>query len=382
MAKRKKYPKLPNGFGSIKFLGKNRRNPYAVHPPVEKFTLDGIPITPKALCYVNDWMVGFAVLTAYKSGTYTKGMEVELSTIKADTDANTIAQAILADYSRSKTDNVQEQAETFSEIYEKFYDYKYNQDKSRTYSDSTKRSTCAAYKHCEDIHNKVFKDLRHTDLQSIIDNCPLKHASLEFIVTLYHQMFQYAIIYELVDKDYSAFVKINTPDDDEHGDPFTENDLKILWANRSDPVVAFILIMCYSGYRISAYKGLEVNIKKGYFKGGVKTAAGKNRVVPIHARIRNLVRLQIKKYGKLMPDNIDRFRIQMREKLRELNIQDHTPHDCRHTFSMLCEKYKVNDNDRKRMLGHSFGSDITNGIYGHRSLEDLRGEIGKIKVCY
>ena len=33
------------------------------------------------------------------------------------------------------------------------------------------------------------------------------------------------------------------------------------------------------------------------------------------------------------------------------------------------------------MLGHSFGSDITNRIYGHRTLEDLRVEIEKIKIC-
>lgn len=72
----------------------------------------------------------------------------------------------------------------------------------------------------------------------------------------------------------------------------------------------------------------------------------------------------------------------MYETLDALGIEKHTPHDCRHTFSMLCEKYGVNENDRKRMLGHSFGSDITNGIYGHRNLEELRNEIEKIEVCY
>ena len=30
---RKKYPRLPNGFGSIRNLGKGRRHHYAVHPP-------------------------------------------------------------------------------------------------------------------------------------------------------------------------------------------------------------------------------------------------------------------------------------------------------------------------------------------------------------
>ena len=32
------------------------------------------------------------------------------------------------------------------------------------------------------------------------------------------------------------------------------------------------------------------------------------------------------------------------------------------------------------MMGHSFGSDITNGVYCHRTLEELRTEIEKIKV--
>lgn len=52
MAKRKKYPKLPNSFGSIRYLGKGRRNCYAVHPPA---TLDatGKAIRPPAICYVD-----------------------------------------------------------------------------------------------------------------------------------------------------------------------------------------------------------------------------------------------------------------------------------------------------------------------------------------
>ena len=49
-------------------------------------------------------------------------------------------------------------------------------------------------------------------------------------------------------------------------------------------------------------------------------------------------------------------------------------------FDRLCEKYGVSDADRKRMMGHSFGADITNGVYGHRTLEELREQIEKIRV--
>ena len=83
--------------------------------------------------------------------------------------------------------------------------------------------------------------------------------------------------------------------------------------------------------------------------------------------------------GALLPDRIDIFRDKMYTQLATLGIEKHTPHDCRHTFSKLCEKYKVAENDRKRMLGHKIG-DITNDTYGHRTLEDLRNEIEKIEI--
>ena len=97
----KKYPKLPNGYGSIKYLGKGRHNPYAVHPPTTEFTVDGVPITPKALCYMDDWMMGFSVLTAYKAGTYYPGIEKTFTAAHVGSD-DSLIQKILADYNLTK----------------------------------------------------------------------------------------------------------------------------------------------------------------------------------------------------------------------------------------------------------------------------------------
>ena len=92
----------------------------------------------------------------------------------------------------------------------------------------------------------------------------------------------------------------------------------------------------------------------------------------------------MEKYGSLLPMSLTSFRKKyfdvILEELSLTGLPKHTPHDCRHTFSALCEKYSVRENDRKRMLGHSFGSDITNAKYGHRTLEELRREIEKIEV--
>lgn len=339
MAKRKKYPRLPNGYGSIKYLGKNRTNPYAVYPPVTEYRENGSAITPKALCYTNDWMKGFGILTLYKNGQYVPGQEPP--EFLASDSPDDVLQHIIADYNKAKREegNITPD-KTFKEVYVAFYDYKYVQDKSRTYSPQSKTSTRAAFKNCAALHDRIFKDLKHDDLQKVVDDCELKHASLELIVSLFHQMYAYADIYSLVDKDYSAHVKIKKEDDDEHGVPFTDDELEILWDHKDNDIVRFILIMCYSGYRIAAYKKMEVDLKDNYFFGGVKTKNSKNRMVPIHSAILPSVKTQLVK-GILLKMSVETFRAKMYETLAELGIEKHTPHDCRHTFSRICEKYKV-----------------------------------------
>ena len=191
-------------------------------------------------------------------------------------------------------------------------------------------------------------------------------------------MYKYALKYEIVEKDYSQFLYMPKEEDDEPGVPFSDDELKILWTHSADPVIQMILIMCYSGFRIAAYTNIEVNLTDRYFKGGVKTKAGKNRIVPIHSAIYDFVTNRADK--NMLHCTASLFRNKMSAALDQFGIERHTPHDCRHTFSMLCERYGVNENDRKRMLGHSFGTDITNAKYGHRTLEELRNEIEKIQI--
>jgi len=375
MAKRKKYPRLPSGFGQIRYLGKKRRNPYGVYPPA--ILIQGKYITPKALCYVDTWIKGLAVLTAYKSGTYISGVECKLD-IGNNTDD--IAQFLLANYNKLaniETHSKSEQLPTFSDVYKEFYFYKYEREGCRKYANSTKNSTRIAYQNCEALHNHIFADLKHDNLQGVIDKSKLGHAGLEHIIGLFHQIYEYAMAQDIVEKgmDYSSAVKINIEDNEEHGEPFSEKDLKVLWKNKDNELAEMILIMCYSGYRISAYKNMEVDLKKKYFDGGVKSK-GVTRQVPIHSAILPLVKKRLKRDGFLLKET-NYFRLDMYETLQVLGIEKHTPHDTRHTFSMLCEKYEVKENDRKRMLGHKF-KDVTNNVYGHRTVEDLRKEIEKI----
>lgn len=382
---RKKYPRLPSGFGTIRYLGSDRRNCYAVHPPA---TIDALGHVqrPPAICYTDDWIKGFTVLTAYKAGTYKPGMERELE-LAETSDADILVQRIIADYSTIK--GVEEKHPeikelSFAEVYEKFYRWKYEENKTRTLSVASQNATVCAYKNCKSLHDLPFKSLKHEDLQKVVDSCPLGFSSVKMIVTLFKQMYKYALMYEICTENKALYVTVNRPDNTVNGRAFSEQELKTLWMQKDNEDIQMVLIMCYSGFRISAYRSLEVNLKSRYFKGGIKTAAGKNRIVPIHSAIYPFVEKRLKKYGSLMPITPDCYRQKtFNPLLKELGIvgnPPHTPHDCRHTFSALCEKYGVRENDRKRMIGHTFGNDITNGVYGHRSLDDLRTEIEKIKI--
>ena len=53
---------------------------------------------------------------------------------------------------------------------------------------------------------------------------------------------------------------------------------------------------------------------------------------------------------------------------------------CPYLVPQQFQSYGVREADRKRMLGHSFEDDITNGVYGHRTLEELREQIEKIRI--
>ena len=381
MPKRKRHPKLPSGWGSIKYLGKGRRNCYAVHPPATECRENGSYIQPKALCYVDDWYVGFAMLNAWHNGKYTPGDEKQYKAYQPTNPEalDELCSKILNDHQAFANEHGTEHLPTFTEVYEQFYEYKFRDNAPVKLSESSRSSIKAAYGNCGQIHQRVFSELKLDDLQAVLDGCTLKKASLELIVTLFRQMYKYAMPRELCEKDYSAYLRLPDAEDDEHGVPFTDDELKKIWKAKDDTTARQILIMCYSGFRIKAYGSAEVNTEEWYFKGGIKTKAGKGRIVPIHSAIQNLVT------GSIPCDDIfkgkgSQFREKMYKFLDSIGIEKHTPHDCRHTFSALCEKYDVNENDRKRMLGHSFGKDITNSVYGHRTLEELRTEIEKIQV--
>lgn len=375
MPKKKKYPRLPNGFGSIRYLGKGRSLPYAVHPPATERTETGSYILPKAICYVPDWYTGFGVLSAYHAGTYTPGLELKIAGEVTESSANLdqfcrrLLQAHSA-YVGSST------APTFAEVYEQFIDWKFGNHAAKDLAKSTKGGYEHGFKLLSSVHNKPLDIITLDELQAIVNNCDKTMSTRKNILQTAKNVYKYALPRHLCPEDTAAALILPSGNECEKGVPFSDDDLKTFWKHVDDPDVEILLIMCHAGYRINAWRTIQIDMDALTFTGGNKTTAGKNLVTPIHKDIISLVQRRIGRDGELI-GNVRIFRENMTATCNRYGMERHTPHDTKHTFSRLCEKYGVRENDRKRMLGHTIGN-ISSDVYGHRDIEDLRNEINKI----
>lgn len=341
--------KLPNGYGCIKKLSGNRSHPYAAYPTTAGTLLGSHAKSPAAIGYFRDWHAAYAALTEYQRIPFDP---------------------------RSRN-------YSFREVYELFYRSKFKNPR-KTLSLSSRQAYESAFKNCTPLHNLRFLDVRKQEMQEVLDNCSLGYSSVCNLKKLFGQMYRYAMENDIVEKNYAQFVTNDHEDDNEKGEPFSDEELSVLWNNQKDPTVQMILLMIYSGYRIKAFETIEINLEEEYLKGGVKTSAGKGRIVPIHPAVLP--------FAKLFRKNFPNFRVANFRKtffyptLERLGIsvtangKKHTPHDCRHTFSWLCDKYRIDEFSKHLLMGHSPGKDIEKSVYGHRTLDELRDEIHKIKL--
>lgn len=219
-------------------------------------------------------------------------------------------------------------------------------------------------------------------------------------------MFDYAIEYELIDKNYARAFKLSKEDvkeiniTDKKHISFTEDELQTLWSNVSSmEYVDVILIQCYSGWRpqeLGLIKLSDVNLEDRFIIGGMKTDAGKERVVPIHSKILPLVEKKyeeaknlnseylINNLGKIKKTSgtkltYESYKHQFCKIISKLNINPkHRPHDGRKTFATLAKKYGLDEYAIKYIVGHTI-NDITEKVYTDRDPSWLKEEIEKIK---
>lgn len=342
-----KHMRLPNGFGQIsKIQNKKLRNPYRAMVTVGK-TQTGRPICKllKPRAYFKTYNDAYAALLAYNRNPY----DVTQTT-------------------------------TFKQVFDKWFDT-YQKNKSK----SAIRAVNTEIKCCEDILNMDLRQIRPSHIRSCMDKTesPKFKKGIRFIFQEVLSLgMEMGAVENNVARDYAPKISQEGKKIVSDHTAFTESELTELWNNQSDPISRAILIQCYTGFRPDELCNItkeNIYFEQGYIIGGNKTNAGKNRVVPIIEKIREIVEEALKNETDYLIATEYNKHLTYSNYYNEMKKRypNHKPHDPRKTFVTLAKKANVNEFAIKRIVGHSI-EDITENIYTERDIDWLIAEANKI----
>ena len=367
--------KLPNGYGSVhKLTDKKRRKPWRVRISAG-YNYDE----------VNDKQV-----RKYKTLGYYETKQLALQA--------------LANYNENPYDLDADKV-TFSECYEKW-----TEDYFEKITPSAKRTVEAAYQYCSILYDMRMKDIRTYHLKGCMDDGYIipetgkdkgkkRFASANTksrMKSMFNLLFDYAVEHEIAMSNYARNFNLDSDiltekeKNKKEKIPFSNDEIKTLWDNIDFGFTDMILIQMYSGWRpqeLVILKIEDIDLKNDIMQGGMKTEAGKNRIVPIHPLAKPLIEKRYNEAVKLKSEYLfndvnSQTGIKMTYhkyrkrflKVMQRNNMNHTPHECRHTFITIAKSNKMDEYILKLIVGHAI-DDITEKIYTHRTIEQLKLEM-------
>lgn len=341
---KKPHRRLPNGFGQItEIKGRYLRKPFRAMVSVGKKP-NGRPDS-KILAYFATYNEAYAALVEYNRNPY-------------DLD----------------------KAITVKELYEKW-----------TGSNEVSRQYTSVWPYCEQVYDMKAQEIRVRHIKACMD-IPDAPTAKTRIKSLFNQMLDYALEYEIVAKNYARDFSVDQVETQSNHVAYTKQEMNTLWQNTSIPLMNAILLQCYTGFRpqeLCMIKLSDVNINERYIVGGLKTEAGKDRIVPICDKAMPLINKLIYMSDLLgseylvcdnagKPMSYDKYYHRFVAIMKEVGIEGHKPHDPRKTFVTMCKDQNVDEYAIKRIVGHKI-EDITEGVYTERKLDWLLEEVKKIE---
>lgn len=346
--------KFPNGYGSVTKLSGNRRKPFWVKKTVG-WNEKGHPVY-KTIGYAETREEGNIMLAMYNHDPW----------------------------------NVDKAKITLRELFNLW-----KEKKSFKLAENSQRTLRSAYKHLYKFYDYKYKELKAYHMQETIDLCGKGYSTQGAIKTLWGHLDKFALELDIINKCYSDLIT-SDPIPETSRTRFTDAEIARVWNlyerlqagedlgnPRVEPeLIDTVLILIYSGFRITELlemKLSDVDLENGTFKGGLKTAAGKDRIVPIHSLIRPMVQRRIeqnKEYfiefkGKKMTGQT--YRQKFAYIIGHLKI-DKTPHEARHTFESLLDSAGANRKCIDLMMGHK-SKDTGNRVYNHKTIQELKDAI-------
>ncbi len=252
-------------------------------------------------------------------------------------------------------------------------------------SAANQTSLKAAYKHCSKYYGKKYRSIKSYHMQDCIDSCGRGVSTQTNIRNLFSHLDKFAFEIDLIDKMYSQITTV-PPAPETRKSPFAKEEIISLWEIQDKPWVDTVLIYLYTGFRLNELLGMkcdQVSLEENYLLGGSKSENGKNRIVPIHPRIRSLIE---RRMGQGSPYLITlegkkltkaKYYPLWNEAMKAIGAS-HTPHEARHTFRSLLDSAGGNKKCIDMLMGHK-SADVGLRTYTHKTMEELRDTIALLK---
>ena len=368
--------KLPNGYGSVMKLSGKRRKPWAVRISYLEEQPNGLVKRKRRyLAFFAKQEHALTYLAEYNNGN------------------------VVSEHTRY-TD-----IPTFAEMYEKWI--KYRKSLKNKPGPATWKNYDIAYNLYAPIHHKKMISIRAQDLQDCITAQSSKSRStignMRAVIT---GVWNYALNNEYLDNNITEHLvyEFTDPDTPIHT-RFTEREIALLWDSLwTVNNVDIILLYIYTGCRpveLLDIKSCDVHLDERYMVGGVKTEAGRNRIIPLHKAIIPLIEYRLAQnrpylitnkfgnhYSRAVYHNSNWNTV-----MQKLNL-NHTPHDCRYTFAALADNANMNRVCKKLIMGHALAnktntafktggrSDVTDDVYTEKTIPELVVEVDKLPTVF
>lgn len=355
-----KRMRLPNGFGQISQIkGKRLRKPWRAMVTVGK-SETGKPICKllKPESYFETYNDAYTALLEYHKNPYDLSPSI-----------------------------------TMEELYEKW-----SKDKFDKLSYNSIKNIKTIWKHCSALYKTEVKTIRARHIKAVVESAPSQVLAVR-VKSLFNTMLDYDVEYEITDKNYARDFNVERAEVQSEHVAFTDKEIDKLWLNiNSFPYIDYILIQTYMGWRPQELCKIElknIDLENWTIRAGIKTDAGKDRLVPIPAKIKGLVKhavYQAQKYkseyllictdGTRTKGDIlmtyDKYSKRFKRVIDQLNLSPkHRAHDPRKTFITIAKNKGVDEYAIKYIVGHTI-TDLTEKVYTERDFEWLRKEINKI----
>jgi len=334
--------KLPNGFGTVVKLSGNRRNPFVARKTTG-WNEKGHPVY-QAIGYYPTKEAGLIALGKFNESPW----------------------------------DVKNEKITLEELFQLWLEKK-------AHKLSKGNVQCLKYafsNHCKILNNVKYREIKSYHMQDVVDNCGCGHSIQVQIKNVFYHLDRFALELEIIERQFSGLVTV-APTPESNKKPFTIDEVSALWDRSCEPWIDSVLILLYSGWRISELLGLrcaDVDLATGTMRGGVKTKAGKNRIVPIHSKIFPLVKERYDFGGehlisvnRKLPIHGVTYRAHWRKIMADFDYK-HIPHEARHTFRSRLDSAGANKVCIDLLMGHK-SADIGERIYTHKTIEELKNTV-------